>query len=735
MAAGCTVVVKPTPVTPLSPLAFCHALIEGGIPAGVINCITGDGAALGAALVAHPDVAKIAMTGSTATGKKILESCGPSLKKVSLELGGHCPAIVCADADLDLAAKIIAYKGFRNMGQSCSTIARVYAHRSVHDALVEKVKAIAEKMTIGDGVTDPAVDLGPMATAEARGKVRAHVDDALEKGAHLIYGGKIPDGEPYAKGFFYLPTILTSATPEMRTMREETFGPVVPFVAFDDLDDAIRQANDIEYGLVSYLFARDYATIARVSEALEAGTICVNHGAVNTNYGPYEGWKDSGFGVELGRRAIYEYLKTKHIKIAPNPLTPSPVGGRGGIDARGDFISSPVPPLPSAGEGLGGGGRGFTKTMLLTPIQSRVAFADALENHYAILAVNADSPAAVTDCLEAALAADAPIIIETSLWQLTGRSFGAGDALTGLARYLAELATVAASERYQSVPVIFHTDHIKGAGTKELLTAALCGVGPFKLTASTVSLDSSELSEAENIALLCDLGDAARAANVAATFEMEAGVDDGLTPLDVTERLLGGVEAKHPGKVWLWAPGVGTRHGFSKAGFPAFSAEHVAAQREFAESITRRKIGIALHGSSGLPAEQLQAAVAAGVVKVNWSSESLLIRSQAARAYYADYGERLEADHPQFKAAAMDNGVAAFVAAQYVPKVTERIRLLGGAGRGDRIVGARRGLTAFPVCTGIFSSPAKNLRNLLTVRALCYAQPKATCFKAGRRQI
>lgn len=315
LAAGCTIVVKPTPVTPLSPLAFCHALTEGGIPAGVVNCITGDGAALGAALVAHPGVAKIAMTGSTATGKAILASCAPHLKRVSLELGGHCPAIICADADLDLAAKIIAYKGFRNMGQSCSTIARVYAHRSIHDELVGKVKIIAERMTIGDGITDPAVDLGPMATAEARDKVRAHVSDALAKGAKLITGGKIPDGAEYTQGNFHLPTILTNATPDMLTMREETFGPVVPFVAFDDWEDAIRQANDTPYGLVSFLFARDYATITNIGEALNAGTICVNHGAVNTNYGPYEGWGDSGFGVELGRRALYEYLKAKHTKI------------------------------------------------------------------------------------------------------------------------------------------------------------------------------------------------------------------------------------------------------------------------------------------------------------------------------------------------------------------------------------------------------------------------------------
>jgi succinate-semialdehyde dehydrogenase / glutarate-semialdehyde dehydrogenase len=316
LAAGCTVVVKPTPVTPLSPLAFCHALTEGGIPPGVINVVTGPGAELGAALVRHSGIAKIAMTGSTATGKKILEACTPYLKKVSLELGGHCPAVVCADADLDLAAKIIAYKGFRNMGQSCSSVNRVYAHRGIHEALVQKLRVLAEKLTIGDGITDPTVDLGPMTMADVRATVERHIADALANGATLICGGRRPDGAVYERGHYYLPTILTDATPDMLMMREETFGPVVPFAApFDDIEDAVRQANDTAYGLVAYLFTRDYPTTVRVSEALEAGTVCVNHGAVNTNYGPYEGWKDSGFGIELGRRAIYEYLRTKHVKV------------------------------------------------------------------------------------------------------------------------------------------------------------------------------------------------------------------------------------------------------------------------------------------------------------------------------------------------------------------------------------------------------------------------------------
>jgi succinate-semialdehyde dehydrogenase / glutarate-semialdehyde dehydrogenase len=316
LAAGCAVVVKPTPVTPLSPLAFCHALTEGGIPAGVINCVTGPGADVARQLLAHPRVAKVAMTGSTGTGRQIMEQFGPTLGKISLELGGHCPAVVCADADLDLAAQVIAYKGFRNNGQSCSTVARVYAHRSVHDALVEKVVAAAKKLTLGDPVANPGIDLGPMATPEARGKVKAHVDDARERGATILCGGSAPTGPEYDAGLYYLPTVLTNVPDDARTLREETFGPVVPFAApFDDLADAIARANDTAWGLVAYLFTRDHAATVRASEALEAGTVCVNTGAVNTNYGPYEGWKDSGFGVELGRRAIFEYLKTKHVKV------------------------------------------------------------------------------------------------------------------------------------------------------------------------------------------------------------------------------------------------------------------------------------------------------------------------------------------------------------------------------------------------------------------------------------
>jgi len=315
LAVGCAMVVKPSSVTPMSPTAFCKGLIEGGLPAGLVNVVTGNGSVVGETLIRHPGVKKVAMTGSTETGKRLMEVFGPTLGKISLELGGHCPALVCADADLDQAAQIIAYKGFRNMGQSCSSINRVYAHRSIHDALVEKLAGLAQDLRIGDGVTDGSVDLGPMATADGLATVEAHVADAVARGAILVYGGRKPEGEAYTRGHYYLPTILTGALPTMRVMREETFGPVVPFAVFDDLDDAVAQANDTPYGLVAYLFTRDYATTIRVSEALEAGTVCVNNGAVNTNYAPYAGWKESGYGLELSRRAVFEYLNTKHIKV------------------------------------------------------------------------------------------------------------------------------------------------------------------------------------------------------------------------------------------------------------------------------------------------------------------------------------------------------------------------------------------------------------------------------------
>jgi len=314
---------------------------------------------------------------------------------------------------------------------------------------------------------------------------------------------------------------------------------------------------------------------------------------------------------------------------------------------------------------------------LLSPEAARGLLQSAVEHKFAILAVNADSHAAVTDCLEAARECDAPIIIETSLWQLTGRSYGVGDPILGLARYLADLNALADSDRYHKVPVIFHTDHIKGQDTIRILAAAIRGV---PRCASTISLDSSEMSEANNIEHICRLCEIARETGVPLTLEMEAGVDAGVTEIEVADRLLSAVESKHPGYLALWAPGVGTQHGLSDKGYP-FSPQAVAAHQRRASEICGRPIGLALHGSSGLKESDLRDGVAAGVAKVNWSSESLLIRSRAAQEYYASHSAELEKTHPQWKATAMDNGVQDFVSGRYVPKVIERIRILNGEGR------------------------------------------------------
>ncbi len=318
--------------------------------------------------------------------------------------------------------------------------------------------------------------------------------------------------------------------------------------------------------------------------------------------------------------------------------------------------------------------------MLLSPTQSRELLARAARERFALLAVNADSPAAITDVLEAARICDAPVIIETSLWQLTGHSFGAGDPATGLARYLVQIAQLAASPRFARLPVLLHTDHIKGPVTLPLLKSAIrglpTGIADTVISPSTISLDSSALSVADNIATLLELCHESLSCGRPATLEMEAGVDDGVTPLEVARELVGSVERQAPGFIHLWAPGVGTRHGLGDQ--KSFSAEAVRAHHELASDIAGRPVGIALHGSSGLDADALRAAVQAGVTKVNWSSESLLIRSQAAREFYHQHEAQLQPGHPDWKNTAMDNGLQRWVSERYIPRVVERIRTLRG---------------------------------------------------------
>ncbi len=296
--------------------------------------------------------------------------------------------------------------------------------------------------------------------------------------------------------------------------------------------------------------------------------------------------------------------------------------------------------------------------MLCSQSQARRVFAHALENRYAILAVNADSHACISDCLEAARECDAPIIIQTSLWQLEGHSFGIKDAVLGLARYIVDVAALADAPQYRGLPVVVHTDHIKGPKTFDILAAGVRGIDcaiagqQVKLHPSTVSLDASEFTDDENIEAISRLAQVAKDGGVDVTLEMESSVDAGITPAETTRKLIGSVEARHAGVVHLYAPGLGTKHGFSEDGYPEFSVKAVADNIKLLRSITGRNIGLALHGSSGLSKDDLAAAAREGVVKVNWSTESLMLRSAAAMAYYRENAEKLDRAHREWKGAA-----------------------------------------------------------------------------------
>ncbi len=324
--------------------------------------------------------------------------------------------------------------------------------------------------------------------------------------------------------------------------------------------------------------------------------------------------------------------------------------------------------------------------MLLNPLQARELLVHALKNKYAILAANADSPSAIGDCLEAARHCSAPIIIETSLWQLQGASFGRGDAILGLGRYLADLAVLASSDQYSGVPVIFHTDHIKGPDLKPVLAAAIRGVpvhltrGDGALTASTISVDASELSPEANIEILTWLAECARSADVPATFEMEDAVDDDYTSLETANRLVGSVESKSPGSICLWAPALGTHHGLTQGG-RAFDPDLAAKHVENLKRLTGRDIGLALHGTSGLDEDSLINGVQAGVIKINWSSELLNLRANAGLEYFRKKVAAVEPGKGDWKDTVMDNGLQSHIGEVCIPAIKNRICLLGGEGR------------------------------------------------------
>jgi acyl-CoA reductase-like NAD-dependent aldehyde dehydrogenase len=268
---------------------------------------------LGPALIRHPLTAKVAVTGQTETGRQVMAMAAERLKSVSLELGGHTPLIVFADADLQKAVKDGVLRSFRNMGQICNAINRIYVQNTIFQPFVESFVEMTRKLTIDHGLKDP--DLGPMCTRAGLEKTLRHIQEAVAKGARLLTGGKPPEGEQYARGYFLEPAVLVDVHHDMLVMQEETFGPVAPIMGFDTVDEVITYANNTPYGLVAYVYTTDLKTVFRVSEELECGTVSINNVSGGEFPYPYSGWKQSGLGVENSHHATEQYLRLKHVRI------------------------------------------------------------------------------------------------------------------------------------------------------------------------------------------------------------------------------------------------------------------------------------------------------------------------------------------------------------------------------------------------------------------------------------
>ncbi|CAA7613907.1 succinate-semialdehyde dehydrogenase [Magnetospirillum sp. UT-4] len=309
LAAGCTVVVKPAEDTPLSALALAELAVRAGMPAGVFNVLpTADYAAVGGELTANPTVRKLSFTGSTEVGKLLMRQCAGTVKKVSLELGGNAPFIVFDDADLDAAVAGAMASKYRNTGQTCVCANRILVQAEVYESFAAKLAEAVVKLVVGPGLGGDTQQ-GPLINEQGVEKVERHIADAVAKGAKVMLGGK----RHALGGTFFEPTILTGITADMLCAREETFGPVAPLFRFDTEDEAVRLANDTEFGLAAYFYSRDVGRCWRVAEALEYGIVGVNEGIISTEVAPFGGMKESGIGREGSRHGIEEFLEVKYV--------------------------------------------------------------------------------------------------------------------------------------------------------------------------------------------------------------------------------------------------------------------------------------------------------------------------------------------------------------------------------------------------------------------------------------
>jgi succinate-semialdehyde dehydrogenase/glutarate-semialdehyde dehydrogenase len=309
-AAGCTGVIRPASQTPFSALAIAVLAERAGMPPGVCNVITGASGDSGKELTTNPLIRKFSFTGSTEVGRKLLEQCASTIKRTSMELGGNAPFIVFDDADLDAAVQGAMASKYRNTGQTCVCANRLLVQDGVYDAFAQKLKAAVEALKVGNGM-EPGVTQGPLINAAAVAKVEEHIADAVSKGAAIVTGGK-----RHAKGgTFFEPTVLANVPHDALIFREETFGPVAPLFRFKTEEEAVKLANDTEFGLAAYFYARDVGRIFRVAEALEYGIIGINEGIISTEVAPFGGMKESGLGREGSKYGIEDYLEIKYLAL------------------------------------------------------------------------------------------------------------------------------------------------------------------------------------------------------------------------------------------------------------------------------------------------------------------------------------------------------------------------------------------------------------------------------------
>jgi succinate-semialdehyde dehydrogenase/glutarate-semialdehyde dehydrogenase len=310
LAAGCTFVVKPAPQTPYSALAMGELAQRAGIPAGVFNVVTGDAVAIGGEFTGNDKVRKVSFTGSTPVGKLLMRQCAGTVKKVALELGGNAPFLVLDDADLDAAVAGAIQSKYRNTGQTCVCANRFIVQSKVYDAFAAKLTEAVKKLRVGDGLKGET-DQGPLIDTKALAKVESHIADARAKGATVATGGQ----RHALGGTFYEPTVLTNVNSQMILAREETFGPVAPLFRVDTDEEAVRLANDTEFGLAAYVYTRDLARSWRVTEALEYGIVGLNTGLISTEVAPFGGVKESGIGREGSKYGILEFTELKYICV------------------------------------------------------------------------------------------------------------------------------------------------------------------------------------------------------------------------------------------------------------------------------------------------------------------------------------------------------------------------------------------------------------------------------------